>query len=276
MEAVLKILGVFFIVSTSQAKELIISGSVIHMGNNCKNENPVSVHFLGPTSSPNIILNPGERETIGLSPGFYDMLVQSLEGVIIEETKALLHEGGFILPVGCSKPVRLPSQGKGKKKVRFANTSKDCGSPIDVTFYVNGTMIDSVSVGREITADVPDRDVVVESYSQNNRLLVQYFASLKDTQIIYYGCTDPSFASGVSVMFQNTTNLCDGNSKDRYLTLWVDGMPIKGIMPGTSSIVMIPKGKHYFEVMVAFTREKVLSGAKEVLSPFRIHFGCGR
>ena len=195
----------------------------------------------------------------------------------------LVVDAGFRLPIGCGGS---PDAGTRDKPpvdpgipVRLVNTTADCGEAREVQFIVNGRNAGFVRPGETVDARAPAKDVLVEVVSGGRRLYTTYRPVVAPGNSLFYGCTDPdamSDRSGISVLFQNSTDECLDATEKRHLTLWIDRRPVLGMAPGGRAAVRVTAGRHVFEVLVGTTRQRVLKGVKDVLEPFRVHYGCGQ
>lgn len=255
-------------------------GSVRNATDACGVSKPLSIQFFGMLSPRLKDIEPGGVREVSLSKGLYDVTVQGNDGAVIESLRIFIGGPGFRLDFGCLPgPAKTPVGQQRAVQIWLANTTGDCGTPQEVEFRLNGAVQGKVEDGGMIRVPSRSKDVLFEVVREGSRVYAEHHATVKDGQTLFHGCTDPVYLrkrSGVSVLFQNSTNLCEGKSKGRYLTLWVDGNRLVGLAPGRKTSVPLRQGNRNLAVYVGMTRELVLKGTKKVSAPFRIHYGCGK
>lgn len=227
------------------------SGRVINRTSDCGEPQAIRVQIMGVDMSPRLELEPNAELPLTLSTGLYAVTVFDLDGRILEQSKALVLGSAFKLYVGCESKPAQPKVTQGTQP--------------------EGERFPEIKLRKEMQ---------IEAFVDGKRLLTGTYQNLVDGASVYFGCTFndhiKSFSSGIPVSFQNTTDACSDPSQKRFLTFWVDGIPIEGIAPGKRGGVRVPPGDHVFQVFVGLTTERVVRGVKDVQSPFRVHFGCGR
>lgn len=279
----------------------LLGGEVRNASDSCGRPRPLTVQFLGPVS-PRLELDPGATQAVSLARGFYQATIQTTDGTPVESPLVAVEGKGFSWSFGCppipdppvaskgsapppaSHPPASPGDapdppaGSGTGRVRFANTSGDCGDPRTVVFLVNGSPAATAPPAAVIDGRVPSGEFLLEvaSLPDNRRLLVRHVAGVESGRTLHYGCTDPDFASredGVAVVFENATDSCPSPGP---LTLWVDGWPRIGLLPGRATTLSLPRGPHEFEVRPGLLSERLLQGTRDVQAPFRIRYGCSK
>ena len=269
----------------------LLPGRVENRTSSCGAAETLTVQVSGSDLSPRVEVAPDRPTSLALPRGLYGVTVIRADGSLLEETRTLVLGDDFVLAIGCagvaSAAVPAPAAParadgtvpEGFVPVRFVNTSGDCGEPREVEFRVDRRPVGTVADRGEVRGLLRVAGAVVDVMSGDRRLLTYSVARPRAGQALVFGCTYPDSAGsadGVPVAFENTTDQCPDASSRRSLTLWVDGLPVTGIGPGGKTGVRIRPGRHEFEVRVGWSRERVVRGAKEVLAPFRIHYGCGR
>ncbi len=267
-------------VAPAAADTSLLPGWVQNVSGRCGTFTPVRVHFLGNGLSPQVDLQGDVSAPVSMPRGVYGVTVTRGDGAVVEETQAQVRDGNFRLQFGCAEPPASDEPADGRQvEVRFANTGLDCGEPGAVEFRVNGRAAARVGDGAVEVAKVPAGDVIVDVLRGGRRVLTWHVPSLKAGRTLAFGCSDPDAVGegggGIPVAFQNSTDLCEAGQQ-KYLTLWLDGFPVIGLAPGGRTAVRVAAGVHQFEVRVGRTREKMMSGSKDVTGPFRVHFGCGK
>ena len=265
------------------------SGRVINRTSDCGEPQAIRVQVMGVDMSPRLELEPSAELPLTLSTGLYAVMVFDLDGRILEQSKALVLGSAFNLYVGCESKPAQPKVTKGTQpegervpeiKLRLVNSFQDCGTPYTVTVYIDGEEKAVLKPKSKKTVKVPKKEMQIEAFVDGKRLLTGTYQNLVDGASVYFGCTFndhiKNFSSGIPVSFQNTTDACSDPNQKRFLTFWVDGIPIEGIAPGKRGGVRVLPGEHVFQVFVGLTTERVVRGVKDVQSPFRVHFGCGR
>ena len=239
---------------------------------------PLSVQLLGGQVSPVFTLPPGEAVPVSLARGLYQVSVTRPDGSIVEEGQVLVESPGFKLLFGCPGAHRRPDRSdRGDVPVRFANTTKDCGEADQVEFYADGRLVASVAPGRQIEGRLPRSDVLLEVVVAGRRVFQRYLSQVSKDQSFFHGCTDPwAPTDGIAVVFQNETDRCPDLADRRHLTLWVDDAPRLGLPPSGKGVVYVKPGRHDFQVRVGMSRQRVISGARDVSGPFRVRYGCGQ
>ncbi len=259
------------------ASVALLGGEVRNASDTCGQPRMLTVQFLGPVS-PRLEVSPGASEPVSLARGFYQVTIQTPDGEPLESPIVVVERKNFVWTFGCppfAAPRAEPRSGGGRP-VQFVNTTPDCGAPMTVVFVLNGDAAATVPAGRSAQGHAPKGEVLMEvvSVPENRRLLVRRLESVEAGQTLFYGCTDPEFASqtgGVPVVFENSTHACPS---PQPLTLWVDGWPRIGLAPGQAKTVGVPKGVHEFEVRPGLLLMRLLQGSRDVQAPFRIRYGC--
>ncbi len=261
-----------------------MGGEVRNASDSCGRPRTLTVQFLGPVS-PRLELDPGARRAVSLARGFYQATVQARDGAPVESPLVVVEGEGFSWSFGCPPIPDTPATGSADppaaaatRGVRFANTTGDCGDPRTVVFLANGSPAATVPPAKEVVARVPSSGFLLEvaSVPDHRRLLVRHVAGGEFGGTLYYGCTDPDFASrkgGVAVVFENATDSCPSPGP---LTLWVDGWPRVGLLPGRATTLDLPRGPHEFEVRPGILPTRLLQGTRDVQAPFRIRYGCSK
>lgn len=261
-----------------------LSGRVLNHTGLCGEVLALSVQLLGADVSPRVVV-PGDGEVaISLPRGLYGVTALGPDGRVVEESRLLVLEPGFRVPVGCPhRPDRVDDEGAAADPVLVPvdlfNASMDCGWPEIVSFFANGLPLGRVESGARLPAAAPRGATRFEVFADGKRSLSWTGPELASGASLTYGCTVPEHQgplSGIAVAFENTTDSCTDPLQRRYLTLWVDGRPTVGLAPGQLGGVRVEPGAHRFEVFVGQTQERVIRGTRDVSAPFRIHFGCGR
>jgi hypothetical protein len=258
------------------AQSSLLRGTVINESSACYAPKFLVVQFLGQVS-PRVQLNVGESQTVSLSRGAYTVAIYDKEGNLQETPLVLIDDADFILRFGCPS-IKAGGHDDVKAvngKIRFANSADDCGDPKSVVFVLDGVVYATVQAGSVIEASAPlnASRLEVVGVPDGKRLFVMPVRGLKEGDTLYYGCTDPTAlnAGGVMVMFENDTDKCE---VPRHLTLWVDFRPKLGLKPGDKKILPVEKGQHDFRVTEGLVGAQVLKGTRNVLAPFKVHFGC--
>lgn len=281
----------------------LLGGEVRNASDSCGRPRPITVQFLGPVS-PRVEILPGAAQPVSLARGFYQAAVQTPDGVSLETPFVVVDRKDFVWSFGClaipevpalsdpadppatigwPHPPALPGASAiakvaGTVPVRFANTTGDCGDPRTVVFLVNGSPAATAPPDAVVVGRVPSGEFLLEvaSLPDNRRLLVRHVAGVESGQTLHHGCTDPDFASrkdGVAVVFENATDSCPSPAP---LTLWVDGWPRIGLLPGRATTLGLPRGPHEFEVRQGLLPARLLHGTRDVQAPFRIRYGCSK
>ncbi len=263
----------------------LIGGKVHNVSDSCGRPRTLTVQFLGPVS-PRLEVPPGASEPVSLTRGLYQATVQTSDGLPLESPLVVVERKDFVWSFGCppfadppvTSPVQARSKSDGVISVRFANTTPDCGEPRAVVFVLNGEAVATVPAGKTVQARAPTGDLLLEvvSIPQNQRLFIHRLGPVEADQTLWYGCTDPGFVSrkdGVVVVFENATDSCPSPAP---LTLWVDGWPRVGLLPGRALTLALPRGPHEFEVRPGLQPARLLQGTRDVQAPFRIRYGCSK
>jgi len=282
VKAVLASVLVVVLPASLQAADLdLLPGTAFNVSARCGDPAPVSVQFMGADVSPLVDLPAGDGVPISLARGFYSVAATRRDGSTVEEAQVRVDGPGFRLAFGCATPfpppesVRLAAD-RGESQVRFSNTTGDCGDPRRIEFWADGRLAAAVGPGGSVEGRLPRADVVVDVVSGGKRLVSTHLATVRTGQHVFHGCTDPGAPSeGVAIAFQNTTDACPDPLERRHLTLWVDSAPRLGLAPGGQGVAYGPRGRHEIKVLVGLTREKLVSGTREVVAPFRVRYGCG-
>lgn len=263
-----------------------MGGEVRNASDSCGRPRTLTVQFLGPVS-PRLEIPPGTSEPVSLARGFYQATVQTHDGLPLESPLVVVERKGFAWSFGCppfaDPPGTSPAQANSSRSggtipVRLANTTPDCGEPRTVIFILDGEAAATVPAGRTVEARAPTGDVLLEvvSIPENRRLFMRRLGAVEADQTLFYGCTDPGFVShkgGVAVVFENATDSCPSPGP---LTLWVDGWPRVGLLPGRATTLDLPRGPHEFEVRPGILPTRLLQGTRDVQAPFRIRYGCSK
>jgi|GEM_PF-692610 len=269
----------FFVLNievASFAQVPLLRGTVINESRACYEPKPLVLQFLGQVS-PRVQLDVGESQEVSLPRGVFTVAVYDQGGNLWETPLVLIDDENFILRFGCPaiKHGKRDEPKIVKGKIRFANTTADCGDEKTVIFVLDGVPYATVQAGSVIEAlaplDVSKLEVV--SVPEGKRLLVMAVQGLKEGDTLYYGCTDPTVkdAKGVMVVFENNTHRCE---VPRHLTLWVDFRPKLGLKPGERKALYVEKGQHDFRVTEGLGGAQVLKGIRNVVTPLKVHFGC--
>jgi len=262
----------------------LLSGVLRNETGLCGAPEALTVQISGNDLSPRLSVPADRPVTVALPRGLYSVMVLRADGSLLEESATLVMSPDFVVTVGCAgipKPLEPPKEGAEPSgvAVRLVNTTGDCGDPRTVDFQVDRRPVGPVADGREMRALVPATSVVVDVLNGGRRLLTYSVSRPRAGQALAFGCTFPDSAGsteGVPVAFENTTDQCPDAASQRALTLWVDGLPVTGLAPGKKTGVRVQPGRHDFEVRVGWSRARVVRGAKDVSSSFRIHYGCGK
>jgi hypothetical protein len=263
----------------------LLPGWVENVTGRCGNARALSVQVVGADVSPRVDVAPGRSTPIAVPKGLYGITVFDDGGILIEETRTLIRDGGFRILLGCggraldSETNVPPDPDTRLVPVRLVNSSQDCGAPETVEFRAAGRALGTVPAGGSLDAQVPARELPVDVLSGDRRVLTFHVPTVTSGQSLVYGCTHPDLfgpRNGVSVAFANTTDACEDPGQVHHLTLWIDGLPVAGLAPGRSVALRVARGKHDFQVRVGMSRERVVRGSREVTAPFRIHYGCGK
>jgi hypothetical protein len=254
----------------------LVPGAVVNATDRCGAPGSLIVQFLGSDLSPRLELAAGAEARTSLSRGVYSVTVSRSDGTLVEEVLARVEEGGFRLPVGCPGAMGAGDLKSEPVAIRLANTTADCGDARDLDFVVGGGAPVRVAAGAVVEARVPGTGVLFEALAGGRRVWMLHAARVREGRTIFVGCTDPdamAIRGGETVAFENTTEGCPGGG--RHVTLWVDGFPVVGRGPAGKAAVVVPAGRHVFEVYGGMGRERLLRGEKDVKGPFRIRSGCG-
>lgn len=258
------------------AQSPLLRGTVINESSACYAPKPLVVQFLGQVS-PRVQLGVGESQTVSLSRGAYTVAIYDHEGNLQETPLVIIDDADFFLRFGCPA-IKVGGRDDSKTvkgRLRFANTTPDCGDQKNVVFVMDGIAYATVQAGVviEATAPLDASKLEVVGVPDGKRLFVMPLRGLKDGDTLYYGCTDPTAlnGSGVMVMFENNTDKCE---VPRHLTLWLDFRPKVGLKPGEKKVFPVEKGQHDFRVTEGLAGAQVLKGTRNVVTPFKVHYGC--
>lgn len=261
----------------------LVSGRIVNRTAACGDAVSVAVQLMGAEMSPRIEVAADGELPVSLPRGLYGVAVIAEDGTLLEESRTLIGGPGFLVPAGCPTIpfARTASDGGQAAEVgmNLVNSSGDCGRPESVEFFLDGNSLGSVPPGGRVTRRAASRTALIEAFVEGRRALSWTHPPLGEGGSLTYGCTYPELlagTSGIPVAFENTTDTCTDPSQHRFLTLWIDGVPVVGVAPGQRTGVRVEPGKRSFQVFVGMSQERVVRGVKDVQTPFRIHFGCGR
>lgn len=261
----------------------LVPGRIVNRTDACGSAVSVAVQLMGAEMSPRIEVAAQGELPISLPRGLYGVAVIAEDGSLLEESRTLIGGPGFVVPAGCpSQPfVRVADAGPPAPEVGMflVNSSGDCGRPETVEFFMDGNPVGIVPAGERATRKVASRAALIEAFVDGRRSLSWSHPPIAEGGSLTYGCTYPELlagTTGVPVAFENTTDTCTDPGQHRFLTLWIDGVPVVGVAPGQRAGVRVPSGRRSFQVFVGMSQERVVRGVKDVQAPFRIHFGCGR
>ncbi len=272
---VIPLIFISILFSDSRADTIQIQ-PIENISNVCGKPKDVQIQFTNSVQSVKITIKSRQKQTLGLFNGWYRMFTSGLDGTVIESAWVVPSDICTV-PVGCSKFVkRTNNTTKNYRTFYFYNTTDSCGLPRTLIISFNGNIIGKSKPEKKTELAIPAKKGVLEVLDTDmHRLFVQCVDPDK-TNSAFFGCTNPFYKEpeeGVKILFSNNTNYCPEGMK-KFLTLWVDNIPVKGLAPGKKKIIKVSKGSHRIKMTIGLNQKTIIDRLIQCKKPFMLNYGC--